>query len=132
MPKRILVIDDDAINQKLIKNLLKDQLCEITAVDDGVKGIKAYLDSIGKKPFQLILLDIVMPDMSGLEVLKNIREEENTRGIKYGYGSSIPIIMLTASKESWMDAFDGGCDDYLLKPFKPEQLLKKVKEKLHA
>ncbi|MBF0387590.1 MAG: response regulator [Candidatus Omnitrophica bacterium] len=132
MPKRILVIDDEVINQKLIKNLLKDEPYEVVVVENGTKGLKVYFDSIGKAPFRLILLDIVMPDMSGLEVLKQIREEEKSRGIKYGYGSSIPIIMLTASKESWMDAFDGGCDDYLLKPFKNDQILKKVKEKLNV
>ncbi|MBF0595479.1 MAG: response regulator [Candidatus Omnitrophica bacterium] len=132
MPKRILVIDDETINQKLIKNLLKGDQFEVVTVDNGTKGVKAYFDSIGKSPFDLILLDIVMPDMSGIEVLKKIREEEKSRGIKYGYGSSIPIIMLTASKESWMDAFDGGCDDYLLKPFKNEQILNKIKEKINV
>ncbi|MBF0122877.1 MAG: response regulator [Candidatus Omnitrophica bacterium] len=130
MAHKILVVDDDVINQKLIKNILEGKKYEVVVVGNGVDALSVYKQSIGKEPFSVILLDIVMADMSGLIVLTKIREEESARGIKYGYGGSIPIIMLTASKESWLDAFDGGCDDYLLKPFKVEQLLKKIEEKL--
>lgn len=132
MPKRVLLIDDEVINQKLIKNILKIEPLDIIIADNGTQGLNLYMASIGKEPFSLVLLDIVMPDMDGLEVLKKIRKEEKVRGIKYGYGNSIPIIMLTASRESWVDAFDAGCDDYLLKPFKKDQVLNKVKDRLHV
>ncbi|MBF0384306.1 MAG: response regulator [Candidatus Omnitrophica bacterium] len=129
MPKRILVIEDDRGTRTLVQKTLEKEGYEITGVSDGEEGISTYLKSIKDNHFQLIILDINMPGINGLEVLKNIRKEEESRGIKYGYGSSIPIIMLTASKEPWLDAFDSGCDDYILKPFENDKLLKKVSEK---
>src|SRR3972149_8572359 len=130
MPKKILLIDDERVTRTLVKAILVKEGYEITSVNDGQKGIEEYLYSLSKKtPYQLIILDIDMPGINGLEVLKQIRKEEETRGIKYGYGESIPVIMLTASRAPWLDAFDLGCDDYIVKPFDTDIFLKKVQEK---
>lgn len=130
MSKRILIIDDDRVNRTLVQKILEKDGYEAICIEDGRKGIAEYLKSLPAKPYHLIILDINMPRMNGLEVLKKIRTEEESRGIKYGYGSSIPIIMLTASREPWLDAFDSGCDDYVIKPFENDAFLAKVREKL--
>lgn len=126
MQKRLLIIDDAHANTALIEAVLLKENYEITTSNDGQKGLEDYLKSIDKKRFDLIILDILMPKISGIEILKKIREEEASRGIKYGHGASVPVIMLTASKEEWLDAFDIGCNDYIIKPFEKKSLIDKV------
>ena len=130
MSKRILVVDDDPVNRTLVEKLMQKENHDVITASGGQCAIDIYIESIASKPFDLIILDIKMPGVSGIDVLKTIRQDEDSRGIKYGYGNSIPIIMLTATRESWLDAFDMGCDDYIVKPFEHSQLINKVNEKL--
>jgi len=127
---KILIIDDDPVMRTLVEGIIKNDGYDAESAADGLKGMKIYHGSAKKKPFDLIILDITMPHLNGIEVLKGIRQEEEDRGIIYGVGNTVPIIMLTASKESWLDAFDLGCDDYVVKPFESHQLLAKIHEKL--
>ncbi|MDO4488336.1 MAG: response regulator transcription factor [Eubacteriales bacterium] len=113
----ILVVDDE----KEIADLV-----EIYLVSDGYKVIKASnardgLDIIANEDIQLVLLDIMMPGMDGMDMCKKIREESN-----------IPIIMLTA-KSGDLDKIKGlgiGADDYVTKPFNPLELSARVKSQL--
>ncbi len=75
----------------------------------------------------MILLDIGLPDINGCDVLRTIRQEEEIRGLNYDDG--VKIVMQTGFKESWMEAFNGGCDDYIIKPYSFEDLLEKINEK---
>ena len=118
MPEtRILVVDDE----KEIADLI-----EIYLVSDGYKVLKANnaeegLGILGKEEVHLVLLDIMMPGMSGLEMCKKIRETNN-----------IPIIMLSA-KSTDLDKILGlgtGADDYVAKPFNPLELTARVKSQL--
>lgn len=125
---KILVVDDNFVNRKLLIETLKDKAyCEVAA--NGKEAIEAYELSIKEfRPYDLILLDIKMPGIDGLEVLQNIRENERSRNIMLGEG--IPIIIVTAYKQPLLEAFNRGCDDYLLKPIVPETLIKKIEKKI--
>lgn len=121
-PKRItvLVIDDDGVVRKLAEHWLCADSFEIYTAEDGPSGIKAARKY---KP-RLILLDVMMPGMDGLEVLSNLKWHKETK--------HIPVFMLTAkSSIGDMDlAFAKRADDYLTKPFDGEKLGKTIKAKL--
>lgn len=126
MPK-ILIVDDNAENRQLLVEILRDMV-DCDDVGSGQEAVDAYVRSLDSKPYKLILLDIEMPDMNGLELLRKIRESEKDAGIPLGDG--IPIIMVTAHKKPFLDAFYQGCTDYILKPIDVEKLRKKITEKI--
>lgn len=108
---RILAVDDSAINLAAIEQALKDEY-EVIAVNSGSRALQ-YLKS--ETP-DLILLDIQMTSMDGLETLKEIRAMEG--------GGSIPVIMLTAKndKATFLESTKLGIYDYIVKPFQSEYL----------
>lgn len=110
----VLVAEDDSINQILIKSLLKKMGLEITIVDDGEQAVQKAL----KEQFDLILMDMQMPNMNGREATKKIKAEK----------ISTPIIALTAyamdgDRETCIQA---GCDDYLTKPIDRDKLIEMI------
>jgi len=125
---RVLVVDDNFIDRKIILEILKGKAeCDLAAT--GQETIIAYDLSLAEhKPYDIVLLDISMAQMSGIEVLKLIRENELKTGVSLGDG--IPIVMVTGYKEPFLDAFNGGCDDYILKPISAKDLLEKIEGKL--
>ncbi|RCK81034.1 MAG: two-component hybrid sensor and regulator [Candidatus Ozemobacter sibiricus] len=127
---RILIVDDEANNRKLLVEILGERAtCE--QAQDGREALEIYQAAVAHdRPFDAILLDVAMPDMDGIEVLRRIRELEEARGIMFGKG--IPIIMVTAFKQPFMASFREGADDYILKPVDPDQLLQKLASKLEA
>jgi len=116
---KILVVEDEAnIRQVLKYNLELDGYDVITA-NDGTEALEKVKEAPG-----LILLDIMMPRMGGLEVCKRLKKDPAT--------SDIPIFMLTAKSQlnDIEEAFRAGADDYLTKPFEPRELNAKIKKKL--
>ncbi len=130
MSKKILIIDDDRVSRSLTQKALQAEDYAITSVEDGPKGVTAYLNSLASAPFDLIVLDIGMKGMDGLRVLKMIRQEEASRGIPGAKVRSVPVIMLTASVEHRQKAFETGCSDYMVKPVAAGMLLTKIRERL--
>ncbi|HOW36479.1 MAG TPA: response regulator [Candidatus Omnitrophota bacterium] len=124
---KILIVDDNSENRQLLVEILRD-MAQCTAVSGGKEAIEEYGRSLTKEPYHLILLDIEMPEIDGLEILRNIRENEKSRGIDLGDG--IPVIMVTVHKKPFLNAFYQGCTDYILKPIDPDKLRKKIQEKL--
>ena len=118
MSKKILVVDDDdPIRRMLVRLLgLASPDLEIVDVEDG----KAALEHLHESEFDLILLDQMMPDMSGLEVLKTLRSS--------GKNQTSTVIMLTArtDQDHVMTSLESGADYFLAKPFEPQQLLERV------
>ncbi|MEC0088936.1 response regulator transcription factor [Paenibacillus macquariensis] len=114
MNYHILVVEDDQEIQELIKQFLMTQQYSVEVASDGLEGMKLF----NKQPFDLILLDVMMPNLDGFEVAKMIRNESN-----------VPIIMLTALEEEQeqMKGFDIGIDDYITKPFSFHVLIRRVK-----
>ncbi|KQU22310.1 response regulator transcription factor [Peribacillus butanolivorans] len=109
----ILVVEDDQEIQELIKQFLMTQHYTVEVASDGLEGMKQY----NKQSFDLILLDVMMPNLNGFEVAKMIRNQSN-----------VPIIMLTALEEEQdqMKGFDLGIDDYITKPFSFHVLIRRV------
>lgn len=124
---KILIVDDDYANRLLLLEILKDEAeCEVAV--NGKEAIDQYEAALPDKPFDLILLDIAMPEVDGIKCLKTIRDKEKEKGIEAE--KRIPIIMVTAYKETLVKAFNQGCDDYILKPIDGNALIEKMKEKL--
>lgn len=111
--KVLLVEDEKSIAEGIIYNL-KNEGLKVTHVDDG----KIAIDIFNEEHFDLIILDIMLPEVSGLEICKVIRKSSN-----------VPIIMLTA-KDDENDKISGlemGADDYITKPFSVKELISRVK-----
>ena len=115
--KRILVVEDNDLNMKLFNDLLEANGYAVLASDDGVEALKI---ARAEKP-DLILMDIQLPEVSGLEVTKWIKEDETL--------SHIPVIAVTAfaMKDDETKILDGGCDAYIPKPISVSNFLDTVK-----
>ncbi len=116
MPAKILLVDDDLQSLKLVGLMLQRRGYVIMAARGGVQGLaKAESDAP-----DLILLDVMMPDLDGLEVCRRLRSQPST--------SQIPIIMFTAKSDvgDKVDGFQSGADDYLTKPIHPNDLAARV------
>ncbi|MHC4617303.1 MAG: response regulator [Planctomycetota bacterium] len=116
----VLVVDDNHQNLELLQALLEDVDCETTPACDGLQA----MEIVAKSPPDLILLDVMMPKMSGFEVCKRLKNDPKT--------SDIPIIMVTALNEygDIERAIDCGTDDFLSKPINKLELLTRVKTML--
>ena len=124
---KILIVDDNNENRMLLVEILRD-VVECDDVASGQEAIEAYVKALQSEPYRLMLLDIEMPEIDGLEILRKIRESESEAGIPLGEG--VPIIMVTAHKKPFLNAFYQGCTDYILKPIDVEKLRGKILEKL--
>ncbi len=125
---KILVVEDSPENRELIIEILRDvAVCD--GAGNGKEAIEAYNRSLQGQPYDLILLDIEMPDIDGLEILRKIRKNEEAAGIALGDG--IPIVMVTAHRKPFLDAFYQGCTDYVVKPISADKLIKKIEQKLN-
>ncbi|MEM9950663.1 MAG: response regulator [Chloroflexota bacterium] len=120
MTEKILIVDDDADSLKLISLMLKRQGYDVAVAESGVKALKTAVD---EDP-NLIILDVMMPDMNGLEVCRNLRANEST--------AEIPIIMFTAKTmiDDKVKGYEAGADDYLTKPTHPAELANRIKSVL--
>lgn len=116
--KKILIVDDAVTNRVLLKKYLEDDY-EIMEAADGQQAIEIIQKQ--QLNISLILLDLVMPEKSGFDVLDFMEE--------YGYMTEIPVIIITVEKnyESEMKAFEYGVSDFVAKPFYPQIVKKRVK-----
>jgi DNA-binding response OmpR family regulator len=128
MENNILIVDDDKNTRQLLTATLQQEGFGVVSAENGIEALGHFIHSLVTAPFALIILDVVMPRPDGLTVLEIIRKEEALRGIQYGEG--IPIIMLTGHKDTCMDSFNKGCDDYMIKPVKTAELISKIRSKI--
>ncbi|MCK5703782.1 MAG: response regulator, partial [Cyclobacteriaceae bacterium] len=115
---RILVVDDETINQQVLSNHLTMGNYHVDIASNGEEA----LEKIGtEKPYDMILLDIMMPRLSGYEVCQRIREKH--------LSSELPVIMITAKNqvEDLVQGFNTGANDYIAKPFSKNELLARIK-----
>jgi CheY-like chemotaxis protein len=115
---KVLVVDDNEINRLLAKRVLSKFGLEVICADGGYEAIEL----LQSKDFDLVLMDVHMPDLSGYETVKKLRETNDD------YFNNLPIIALTASilKDDIGEINENGMIDYQLKPFKPEELFAKI------
>ncbi len=114
MKSRILVVDDDVELCQLIREYVANEPWDVECVHDGAEGLDRALAG----EHRLVILDIMLPGMSGLDVLRRLREKRRT-----------PVLMLTARGED-VDRIVGlelGADDYLPKPFNPREMVARVR-----
>ncbi|UXU82614.1 response regulator transcription factor [Mammaliicoccus sciuri] len=114
MTDRILVVDDEDRIRKLVKMYLEREGYETDEADNG----QVALDKALNEDYDCILLDLMLPEIDGIEVCKRVRETKST-----------PIIMLTAKGEenNRVEGFEIGADDYIVKPFSPREVVLRVK-----
>jgi len=114
MPKKILLVDDEPEILEICRDYLKASSYDVVTAKDGVQG----LSSVRREKPDLIVLDLMMPEMDGLDLCRAIRREGN-----------VPIIMLTARVEETdkLIGLELGADDYMTKPFSPRELVARVK-----
>lgn len=126
---RILIAEDDLISRKFILKMLSQYgECDVTV--DGMEALDAYMLSLKeKKPYQLICLDIMMPKIDGLRVLKAIRALESQQGVTAQERSKIVMLSALSETEYVNTAFDSGCEAYAAKPLDTEKF-KEVLAKL--
>jgi CheY-like chemotaxis protein/MinD-like ATPase involved in chromosome partitioning or flagellar assembly len=117
MPEKILIVDDDLDTLRLVGMMLQKQGYQIIAASNGQQGLDLALEEIPN----LILLDVMMPQMDGYEVARNLRANPKT--------VDIPILMFTAKSQldDKVTGFEAGADDYLTKPTHPAELQAHVK-----
>jgi len=114
MAARILIVDDEPSILATMAPLLRGRGYEVSTATTG----HAALDGVDRQPPQLIILDLGLPDMDGVEVCRRLRE-----------GRAIPILVLSArgAEQDKVAALDAGADDYVTKPFGAEELLARVR-----
>ena len=112
---RILLVEDDPMIAEAVKGALTDEMHAVQHVANG----KNALAQLGLNEYQMVLLDLGLPGMDGMEILKTIRARSN----------DVPVIVLTArdALEDRLAGLDAGADDYLVKPFHVEELLARMR-----
>ena len=120
--QRILLVDDQPEVAGLVKECLSDEAVEFVEALDGVEA----LEILRQEPFDLVILDLGLPKMSGLEVLQRVRQEP--------WGQRLPVLVVTGWNrvEDVVTAFSHGATDYLTKPFRMAELLARVRAILRA
>lgn len=115
--ERVLIVDDDPDILRLVSYNLTQAGFDAVAADSGRKAIEI----VQQQPPDLIILDVMLPDVDGMEVCRTLRGHDASR--------HIPIIMLTARSEEIdrVVGFELGADDYVMKPFSPRELILRVK-----
>jgi len=113
----VLTVDDDTINLKLLKSMLmkSESVKEVVEARNGAEAIEILKS---RDDIDLILLDIIMPIMSGIEMLQVVRADDNLR--------QLPIIVLTTDETKKSEALECGANDFLVKPIRNNELIKKI------
>lgn len=116
METSILIIEDDPLSQKLHKKVVEKAGYKTAVAEDGLEGLMLAKE----QDFDLIISDVMMPNLNGYETCERLREDPKT--------AQIPILLLTAldNLESKIKGFEAGADDYLSKPYEPDELIARV------
>jgi two-component system chemotaxis response regulator CheY len=125
---KILIAEDDMISRRFLLKFLSEY-GECDVVIDGMEALDAYLISVKEtEPYDLICLDIMMPKVDGIKVLKAIRDFERQRGIVSEKKVKIIIITALADTEHFHKAFELGCEAYASKPIDSDKLIGVLKD----
>jgi CheY-like chemotaxis protein len=120
LPLRVLLCDDNVINQKVALRLLQQMGYKADLAANGIEALEA----LDRQPYDLIFMDVMMPEMDGLDAARHIRERQRQRSQYPHFKSPLVIVAMTANamqgdREKCLDA---GMDDYIAKPVRPEEV----------
>jgi len=123
---KVLIVDDQQVSRKKIQKIM-ESFAECKAVNGGQAAVDAFKNAWKSSiPYDLITLDVSMPDMDGTEVLYNIRELEKEKNIPKEKRVKILMITSSADKDTVITCIQAGCDDYLVKPLNREIISNKL------
>jgi signal transduction histidine kinase/ActR/RegA family two-component response regulator len=125
LPIKVLLAEDHPTNQKVVTMILEPLGASVTVVDDGIKALDAFMTD----GFDLIIMDMQMPEMDGLTAIGRIRELERTRGLPR---TPIAVLSANASDEHRATATRAGADGYIAKPVTPHSLISGITEAMEA
>jgi two-component system chemotaxis response regulator CheY len=125
---KTLIVEDDFTSSLLLQEILKHYGPSHTALDgkDAVEAVSAALES--GEPYDLITLDIMMPEMDGQQALKQIRALEEAKGILLGDGARIIMTTALGDSKNVLAAYSGQCDAYVVKPVAKANLLDELRK----
>jgi two-component system chemotaxis response regulator CheY len=125
---RILVVDDDGPNRKLLMEIAS-QMGECEGVDGGQEALSAFKKAWEDwRPFDLIFLDVLMPDMDGREVLLKIRKIEKDKKISEQHQVRVIMVTGVSEEETVIDCLKNGCNEFLVKPIDIKLVFEKIKK----
>jgi two-component system chemotaxis response regulator CheY len=125
---KCLIVEDDFASKELLRAYLKD-CADCRTASDGRQAVEAFLDALEEnEPYDLILLDIMMPEVNGREALQEIRWIEAEHGI--GGLDAVKVIMTTALDDSKniLGSFREGCEAYVVKPVQKDKLFAEIEK----
>ena len=115
---KIMVADDDRVVRRIVSVKLSGLGCEVSEAEDGQEA----LDQLGDEPLpDLLITDSLMPRVNGMQLVRNVRDSERL--------AKLPVIMLTArqGEQDIIEGLEAGLDDYVVKPFSPDELAARVR-----
>ena len=124
---KILIAEDDPVSRKVLHSIVSSVCEDCALAENGEEAFEKFLDaSEDDQPFDLIFLDVMMPEANGQEALAAIREYEQELGVEHD--ASVKVIMTTALDDgkNIYQAHANGCVDYIVKPISREKILKAI------
>ncbi|RLI88746.1 MAG: two-component system response regulator [Candidatus Altiarchaeales archaeon] len=117
MPKKILYVEDDEDTRNLVRMILRSKGYKVVTAYNGREGLK----KLEEDGIDLVILDIMLPDMSGWDIFQKIKKDPGNRGVKVAFLSVIPV-----SEERLDTLKKSGIEDYITKPFDNDDLVRRV------
>lgn len=125
---KALIVEDNFVNRKYILKIVEPYFaCDV--VVNGHEAMEAFYHALAEnEPYDLICLDIMLPEMDGQEVLKRIREHEESEGIGLLQGTKVIMVSALDDSKNVLMSFREGCEGYVTKPFKPSDILTELQK----
>lgn len=125
---KCLIVEDDVVSNKILNTFLK-YFGECIAVFDGDEAVEAYQNALQEnKPFHLICMDIMMPNMDGRQALAQIREIEKQHGMEEEDKAKVIMTTCLDEEEDIRQAFQNGCNAYMVKPIYQQSLMQQMEK----
>lgn len=125
---KVLIVDDEPVSRMKLEKILKKHATCVSA-DNGPGALKAFEKAWNEHdPFDLICLDVNMPDMSGMDVLFEIREKEIELGVQKEKPAKVLMITSHRDKDTVITAIQAGCNGYIVKPFERTRVMDEIKK----
>lgn len=123
---KILVVDDEMISREKMK-MIMSHFGECEAVESGAEAVEKFVGAWNSwSPYDLISLDVQMPEMDGVDVLKRIRGMERDKNVPESKRVKVVMVTARSDKDTIMTSIQAGCNDYVVKPFDKTIVAKKL------